>query len=219
MLLWPANEVYRLQLLARVGGRNLGVVTQNSLSAESLAFHRSVSLTREVVDTYFDLLEETLEQNLLSKPALIFNCDESGMPLNHRPGNCIARKGQKHVNSIVSGNKSQVTVLACVSAMGNSIPPFVIFDLANLNQMLTVGEIPRTMYGLSPGSGWIDSQLFREWFEHHFLLYAPAARPLLLLLDGHSSHYQPEVVHLAASKGVILFTFPPPPHHTCFTAA
>jgi len=88
-------------------------------SAESLAFHRAISVTTEVVDNYFDLLEETLHQNdLLSKPSLIFNCDESGMPLSHRPGHCIARKGQKHVTPAVSGNKSQITILACASATG-----------------------------------------------------------------------------------------------------
>ena len=64
------------------------------------------------------------------------------------------------------------------------------------------------MYGLSPGSGWIDTELFRDWFDRHFLQYAPAGHPLLLLLDGHSTHYQPEVVRLAASKGVSMFVFP-----------
>ena len=54
-------------------------------SAESLAFHRAISVTTEVVDNYFDLLEETLHQNdLLSKPSLILNCDESDMPLLER---------------------------------------------------------------------------------------------------------------------------------------
>jgi len=129
-------------------------------SAESLAFHRAISVTTEVVDNYFDLLEETLHQNdLLSKPSLIFNCDESGMPLSHRPGHCIARKGQKHVTTAVSGNKSQITILACASATGNTIPPFVIFDCKNLNQELTIGGVPGTMYGLSLGSGWIDTEV------------------------------------------------------------
>ena len=85
----------------------------------------------------------------------------------------------------------------------------VIFDRKNLNQELTIGEVPGTMYGLNPGSGWIDQELFRDWFERHFLQYALAARSLLLLLDGHSTHYQPEVVQLAASSGVIMFALPP----------
>jgi len=78
-------------------------------SAESLAFHRAISVTTEVVDNCFDLLEETLHQNdLLSKPSLIFDCDESGMPLSHRPGHCITRKGQKHVTAVVSGNNPRL---------------------------------------------------------------------------------------------------------------
>jgi len=37
----------------------------------------------------------------------------------------------------------------------------VIFDRKNLNQELTIGEIPGTMYGLSLGSGWIDTELLK----------------------------------------------------------
>ena len=71
-------------IVARKRGLQIATVSQGwwekfrcrnpklSLSAESLAFHRSVSLTREVVDTYFDLLEETLEQNLLIKTSINF---------------------------------------------------------------------------------------------------------------------------------------------------
>ena len=33
--------------------------------------------------------------------------------------------------------------------------------------------------------------------------------PLLLLLDGHSSHFSPEFVRLACEKGVIVFYLPP----------
>ena len=98
-------------------------------SAEPLAHHHAITLTREVMDTYFDLLEETVLQNdLVSKPGLIFNCDESGMTLSHRPGRDIAKKGQKHVTALVSGNKTQITVLICASAAGNPIPPMVIFN-------------------------------------------------------------------------------------------
>ena len=39
------------------------------------------------------------------------------------------------------------------------------------------------------------------------------ARPILLLLDGHSSHYNPEAVRLAKEKDVILFTLVPHTTH------
>ena len=82
------------------------------------------------------------------------------MPFSHRPGHCIARKGQKHVTAVVSGNKSQISILACASAGKNTVPPFVIFDRKNLHQELTIWETPGTMYGLSLGSGWTDTELF-----------------------------------------------------------
>ena len=55
-------------------------------------------------------------------------------------------------------------------------------------ESLVQGEIPGTMYGMNPKSSWIDDELFNEWFVDHFLKYAPATRPLMLLLDGYASH-------------------------------
>ena len=49
-------------------------------------------------------------------------------------------------------------------------------------------------------------------FEH-FLEYAPPARPLLLLLDGHSSHYCPEVIKACAAEEVIILALPPNTTH------
>ena len=73
---------------------------------------------------YFDMVKKTLsDNNLMNKPAQIYNVDESGMPLDHRPPKVITQKGQKKVCSGTSGNKSQITVIACVSAAGHVLPP------------------------------------------------------------------------------------------------
>ena len=74
----------------------------------------------------------------------------------------------KHVLTVTSDSKSRVTVLACVNAAGYAIPNLVIYARANLTKLLYQGEIPGTMYALSPGSGWMDGVTFYEWFEHHF---------------------------------------------------
>lgn len=62
-------------------------------------------------------------------------------------------------------------------------------------------------------TGWITSELFDLWFTHHFLPYAPGARPLLLLLDGHSAHYNLYVIRKAAEEKVIIFCLPPHSSH------
>ena len=53
-------------------------------SSETLSQKRAVAVSPAVLNKYFDLLEDTVKGNDLHKrPALIFNCDESGFPLVH----------------------------------------------------------------------------------------------------------------------------------------
>ena len=84
----------------------------------------------------------------------------------------------------------------------------VVFAGKNFNSALAKAEIPATLYEMFP-SGWMDQELFADWFLHHFLVHIVASRPLMLLLDGHSSHYTLELVKLAAKHDVILFCLPP----------
>ena len=120
-------------------------------SGEGLAYCRAVSTNRVVINKYFDLLEQVLDSNnLTKKPHLIFNADETGMPLQHRPGKRVAVRGQKHVHVVNSGKKEQVTVLACASASGYVLPPMIVYKRKNLTLQLRAGEVDGTAYGLSP---------------------------------------------------------------------
>ena len=182
-------------------------------SAEPLAYARAVASDPVVLDRYYDILERTLSENdLMDKPCQIFNCDETGMPLSPKPPKVVTTKGDKHPYAINAGDKTQITVLMCCSAGGYPIPPYVIFDRKFVKPELAEGEVPGTAYGTS-SNGWIDSDLFDLWFRHHFLIYAPPARPLLLLLDGHSSHYQPRFIQKAAEEEIIVFCLPPHTTH------
>lgn len=52
--------------------------------------------THEMGKSYFDLLWETLEKaDVNTKPAQIYNCDESGMPLEHKMPKTVAQKRHK----------------------------------------------------------------------------------------------------------------------------
>ena len=92
------------------------------------------------------------------------------------------------------------------------IPPTIIFDAKKMNHAWTGGELPGTKYGCSE-SGWITTDLFESWLTDHFLIHAVGARPLLLLLDGHSTHYQPRVVQDARKKGVVMLCLLPHTTH------
>ena len=77
-----------------------------------------------------------------------------------------------------------------------------------LNHEWTIGEVPGTFHGMS-SKGWTDQELFKHWLKEHFLKHCVAARPILLMLDGHSSHYGPDSVEFAREENIILFCLPP----------
>ena len=69
---------------------------------EKLAYVGAIMGNKEVIGAYFDLLEETLTKNgLLDKPGAIFNVDETGMPLDHKPEKAIAKKGSRNVSTYI----------------------------------------------------------------------------------------------------------------------
>lgn len=136
-----------------------------------------------------------------------------GFPLDPKSPFIACSRGQRHPSCITTGDKTQIRVVACCNAAGYAMPPLVIFDRKILKPALTIGDIPGTMYGLS-SSGWVDSEIFDAWFTNHILAYAPAAaRPTLLILDGHSSHFNPVTIKKAAAEKVIIFSLPPNSTH------
>ena len=154
-----------------------------------LTCSRAVASDRDVIDKYCSTLEDTLIANkFLHSPGSIFNCDETGVPLSPKSFKVVAEKGSKNPSNIIADSKSQITVLACTCAVGYAIPPFIIFGRNSYHPHLSKGEIPGTLYGATP-KGWMTQKLFYQWFKQHFLKYAPSIRPLLLIMDGHSSHY------------------------------
>ena len=120
------------------------------------------------------------ENGLANWPAQIVNCDETGLPLTHKPPKVIARVWQKHPYAVASNEKEQITVFACGSAVGYYIPQMVAFDYKSLKPEISSGEVPGTFYGLSE-SGWMDTELF------------------------DTSHYHLEVLRIAAAEGVITY--------------
>lgn len=181
-------------------------------TAVPLSVVRAMATDRDVLDRYFTMLLDTFAANkVLQKPTQIFNCDETGMPLGATNRRVVASVGSS-ASCITSNSKLQITVLACVSAAGISMPPFIIFQRKTINDSLIIGEVPGTLYGLSE-KGWMTRELFSQWFYKHFLSYIPKHRPVVLLMDGHSSHYCPDTIRMAAKEKVVLCTLPPHTSH------
>ena len=48
-------------------------------------------------------------------------------------------------------------------------------------------SVPNTFLGRTK-NGWMDTELFYMWLANHFVVHIPPARPVILLVDGHSTH-------------------------------
>ena len=182
-------------------------------TATSLSVARAKASCQESLKKWYSILEETMMKHSLNEdPALVFNMDETGFPLDPKPPKSVFSRGEKNPCYVSAGNKSQITVIGCVSAAGQCLPPLIIWPRKTMAPELAIGEIPGSVYGLVE-RGWATRELFEQWFKKHFLRYAPAARPLLLLLDGHSSHYSLETMKMAMKDDVIVLALPPNTTH------
>ncbi|XP_040006665.1 uncharacterized protein LOC120802667 isoform X2 [Xiphias gladius] len=176
--------------------------------ADNVVRGRTVCVRKEAVDQFFHLLSTVMDAHgLREKPHKIFNCNETGFQLGRK--RVILPKPASLGYRPTPGSRDHISVLACFSAAGEDIPPFIIYSKAYPGGVCykTQGP-PNALYGWSD-SGCIISDLFKKWFLKHFLVYAPKERPLLLIFDGHKSPVNLEVVEAARKEDVILLCLPP----------
>ena len=184
-------------------------------SGDATANIRMDAVNEETMTSYFNLLKDLYEElNLADHPECIYNMDETGVPLEPRPPKVITRKGTKKVRYRTSRQKAQITVIGCGNATGQSIPPFIIFSAKQLNPLWMRDEIAGSRFAVSD-KGWTDKELFFFWLKDHFLPNSVSFRPLLLLLDGHSSHFEPSTIRYAKENDCVIFCLPPHTTHEC----
>ena len=107
--------------------------------AEVTSVARAKGFNRVNVGQFLDSLETLVERHNLGA-ANIFNVDESGITTIQKPGKVIGRRGKKQVGSLTSGERGfTTTVVCCVSAAGNYIPPKMIYKRQRMNQTMHIG--------------------------------------------------------------------------------
>ena len=140
---------------------------------------------------------------------LIYNCNETGISVVHKPGKVIAELCRRNVYAVTSAEwgKTHNMVLSCVSASGYVLPPMIIYPRKkSVPESLKGIAIPGTLFK-NGESGWINGQLFIEWFQF-FLQHIPPVRPVLLLQDGHASYISIDLIELARANEVHLPCLP-----------
>jgi glycine/serine hydroxymethyltransferase len=91
--------------------------------------------------------------------------DETGISIDHNPPKILAKVGSNP--HCASGKSATTTVIAAVSALGETIPPYVIFKGGCLSKEVRSDGILGTVYRSSP-TGWSNSKLFLDFFQESF---------------------------------------------------
>ena len=121
---------------------------------EKVSLAHATAFNKYTVSKFFDnLLEVQLKHKF--KPECIFNADETGLLKATDPPKIISTRGTKQVCQAVSAeNGSLVTMLAFVNAVGNTVPPVLIFPRKNYKDFMINGA-PTGSLGLYNKSGWM----------------------------------------------------------------
>lgn len=182
---------------------------------EKLATVRSKGMNGTVVGSYFVSLRE-LVTNVA--PTSIWNMDETSLSLEHSPTTVVARKGSKVIPGRTSNSRETVTVLPCVNAAGQKLPPLIIVK-GKTNRSLrsfNTHEGPEGALWSFQKNAWMTDEMGVAWFTEIFLNYCGDDRPQVLILDNHRSHETLGLLEAATSNNIKLFTFPPhSTHYLC----
>ncbi|KAB0803436.1 hypothetical protein PPYR_00406 [Photinus pyralis] len=177
---------------------------------ENVSIARCKGFNKTNVYNFFDILENVVDENGIDG-FHIYNVDESGFStVQKKAPKVLASKGKHQVGFVASGERGiNTTLVCCVNATGNYVPPMFIFKRLRMHPALKNGCFPGSIVETSE-SGYINSQLFVLWLKHFIKFVKPSPQEkCLLLLDGHTTHSKNlEAIKLSREHGIILLQLP-----------
>ncbi|KAL7286615.1 hypothetical protein TKK_0000245 [Trichogramma kaykai] len=177
--------------------------------AEHTSSARFKGFSKSAVEQFFTLLAGLKDK---FTPDRIFNVDETGVSVVPKSSpKVIAKKGRKQVGGLTAQERGEnVTAEICMSASGVYMPPLLIFPRVKEN-LEFLKDAPAGAWAEFHKSGYMQTDIFTRWFEKFIeFTHATPENPVLLLLDGHSTHIKNlKILDLAQDNGVEILCFPP----------
>ena len=94
---------------------------------EATAHTRLKGLEVNKVGRYFEALGSIIsELGIGDKPECIWHCDETNLPLSHKPTVVCAKKGTRFLPGRTSGSREGYSVLCTINVAGEDMPPMVV---------------------------------------------------------------------------------------------
>jgi hypothetical protein len=170
--------------------------------------------TEESIRIWFSELESFLREgnnkNILECPERIFNADERRFTVCSVTGEITP-----YLSQVKSDETDNITILVSFNAKAQMSPPLVVFP--HVRPMSTV--VDNTPDGWCLGKsehGWMRSDVFCEYITNDFNNWVDSnciRKPILLLIDGYSSHMSPFLSGMCEKLDIILYALPPNTTH------
>ena len=189
--------------------RQRNKITIRSLSETALS--KMKGLCKSYVNSFFVNLEKEILTNGFI-PSRIYNVNGTGLMLVQKKSpKIVTVKGKRQVNALTPEESTFfVMVIACANAVGTYVPPMMIFPRKISSDLSCDGIPPGTVFSCIP-HGWIDSDVFCEWFDHFVYCVKPTETdPVLLILEGHNNYAKSiDLFDKARANHVRLISIPP----------
>jgi hypothetical protein len=115
------------------------------------------------------------------------------------------------------GRQEWLTVIECVSATGEKIPPYIIFKGKNLMTSWFPEHRPKGWMFACNTKGWTNNYHGMQWIKHfesatQSKLQSPEEYRLLIC-DGHDSHISSDFIAFCIQKRIHIILLPPHSSH------
>jgi hypothetical protein len=213
------------QLLATRGGGQTGINWAYRLIRRRPEIKSQVSRPRDyrrvlcsnltVISPWFDLVRNVkAKYGILDKDT--YNFDETGFQIGVGGSVKVVTASERRLKplSVQPGDCEWITLIACINAIGWSIPPFFILKAKHHDRAWYHNNPPDWRIGVSK-NGWTTNELGLAWLKH-FIQHTEArtvGSHRLLIIDGHESHQSLEFQNLCEESKVIALCMPPHASH------
>ena len=151
---------------------------------------------------------------------LVFNFDETSVPLVDIGSVTLEQRGAKQVHVVGHGDKRQVTVVTGTAADGLVMPCGVIFagKSSSRRAIPKVANMPKGFWTYQTPSHWMTVDAMLNYYKNVIVRFVVCHREelglgknaqALLLMDTYSTHIMPKLKSLAQADNICILFIPP----------
>lgn len=186
-----------------------------SLRTPEAVTSASANISENDIRKWFQEVENYLNEKgyaeILKDPHRVFNGDETCFLLCPKNKRVLAAKGSKNVYQIEHHSKYNLTVMFTFSAAGEITPSMVIYPYKRLPSEV-LNSVPESWGVGCSDNGWMKNANFYEYIGnvlYKFLMEKGTTFPIILFVDGHSTHLTYQTSQLCSDLNIVLVALYP----------